>query len=101
MYIKMFTQIVQGVTHSQDALVTMNHLHLANLFAADISDTNLREKTLAELALALKSSLARPGGQDKVAESIQKHGSVYSYPLEAEATIGNEGERPAVTYVYQ
>ena len=38
---------------------------------------------------------------DKVAEAIQKHGGVYTYPLEAEATIGNEGEKSAVTYVYQ
>jgi hypothetical protein len=49
----------------------------------------------------LTKYVARPGGQDKVAESIQKSGSVYTYPLEAEATIGNEGEKSAVTYVYQ
>jgi hypothetical protein len=41
------------------------------------------------------------GGKDTVAESIQKHGGVYTYPLEAEATIGNEGEKSVVTYVYQ
>jgi len=39
-------------------------------------------------------------GRDKVAESIEKHGSVYTYPLQASATIGNEGEKSVVTYVY-
>ena len=29
------------------------------------------------------------------------HGGVYTYPLEAQATIGNEGEKSVVTYVYQ
>ncbi|MEI8372465.1 MAG: TadE/TadG family type IV pilus assembly protein [Planctomycetota bacterium] len=39
-------------------------------------------------------------GRDKVAERIEKHGSVYTYPLQASATIGNEGEKSVVTYVY-
>jgi Ca2+/Na+ antiporter len=56
-YIKMFSEIIKGVTHSYDALVTMNHLHLANLLIADISDKELREKTLADLAFALKVSV--------------------------------------------
>ena len=42
-----------------------------------------------------------PSGTDKVAAAIQKHGGVYTYPLTAWATIGNEGEKSAVTYVYQ
>jgi len=41
-----------------------------------------------------------PGGRDKVAESIEKHSGVYTYPLQASATIGNEGEKSVVTYVY-
>jgi hypothetical protein len=49
----------------------------------------------------LSKFVAQPSGRDKVAEAIEKHGSVYTYPLEAEATIGNEGEKSAVTYVYQ
>ena len=42
-----------------------------------------------------------PSGTDKVAAAIQKHGGVYTYPLQASATIGNEGEKSVVTYVYQ
>ncbi len=49
----------------------------------------------------LAKYVAPRGGRDKVAETIEKHGGVYTYPLEAEATIGNEGEKSAVTYVYQ
>jgi len=41
-----------------------------------------------------------PGGSDKVAATIQKPGGVYTYPLQASATIGNEGEKSVVTYVY-
>ncbi len=39
-------------------------------------------------------------GRDKVAESIEKHGNIYTYPLQASATIGNEGEKSVVTHVY-
>ena len=42
-----------------------------------------------------------PGGKDSVANKIAKQGSVYTYPLQASATIGNEGEKSAVTYEYQ
>ena len=41
-----------------------------------------------------------PSGTDKVASAIQKQGGVYTYPLQAAATIGNEGEKSVVTYVY-
>jgi hypothetical protein len=41
------------------------------------------------------------GGKDTVSEAIQHNGGVYTYPLEAQATIGNEGEKSMVTYVYQ
>jgi hypothetical protein len=41
------------------------------------------------------------GGKDTVAEAIQNQNGLYTYPLQAEATIGNEGEKSAVTYVYQ
>ncbi len=42
-----------------------------------------------------------PSGTDQVASKIQQNGGVYTYPLEARATIGNEGEKSVVTYVYQ
>jgi hypothetical protein len=41
-----------------------------------------------------------PSGKDTVAASIQNHNGVYTYPLQASATIGNEGEKSVVTYVY-
>ena len=41
------------------------------------------------------------GGKDTVAETIQQNGGVYTYPLEAQATIGNEGEKSMVPYSYQ
>jgi len=41
-----------------------------------------------------------PSGKDTVAATIQKHSGVYTYPLQASATIGNEGEKSVVTYVY-
>ncbi len=44
--------------------------------------------------------IAGPSGTDKVAATIQKHNGVYTYPLQASATIGNEGEKSVVTYVY-
>jgi hypothetical protein len=42
-----------------------------------------------------------PSGKDTVAATIQNQGGVYTYPLQASATIGNEGEKSVVTYVYQ
>jgi hypothetical protein len=41
------------------------------------------------------------GGSDQVAKTIQNQGNVYTYPLQASATVGNEGEKGVVTYVYQ
>lgn len=42
-----------------------------------------------------------PAGQsDKVAETIQQYGNVYVYPLQASATIGNEGEKSVIAYAY-
>jgi hypothetical protein len=35
---------------------------------------------------------------DTVAQSIQQVGGVYVYPLTAEATLGNEGEKPVLPY---
>ncbi len=40
-------------------------------------------------------------GKDTVAATIQNQSGVYTYPLQAAATIGNEGEKSVVTYVYQ
>jgi hypothetical protein len=42
-----------------------------------------------------------PSGKDKVAAAIQEKNGVYTYPLQAQATFGNEGEKSVVTYVYQ
>ncbi len=42
-----------------------------------------------------------PSGKDPVAAAIQNHNGVYTYPLHAAITIGNEGEKSVVTYVYQ
>jgi hypothetical protein len=38
-------------------------------------------------------------GSDPVADAISNQGGVYTYPLSASATIGNEGERPLLSYV--
>jgi hypothetical protein len=40
------------------------------------------------------------GTQDNVAGKIQRHSGSYTYPLQAQAAIGNEGEKSAVTHVY-
>jgi hypothetical protein len=54
MYIKMFSEIIQAVTKSHASLVATSHLHLANVLVANIRTDELREKTLSDLALALK-----------------------------------------------
>jgi hypothetical protein len=41
------------------------------------------------------------GTTDNVAGKIQQHSGSYTYPLQAAAAIGNEGEKSVVTYVYQ
>jgi hypothetical protein len=41
------------------------------------------------------------GESDRVSESVEKKDGVYVYPLQASATIGNEGEKPVVPYAYQ
>jgi hypothetical protein len=55
MYIKMFSEIVRSATQSHESLVITSHLHLANLLVANIRSDELREKTLSDLALGLKS----------------------------------------------
>ena len=40
------------------------------------------------------------GSADRVAEKIDRIGGVYFYPLEASATMGNEGERSVIPYEY-
>ena len=47
-------------------------------------------------AVYRRSQRNRQGGG-----KIQNQGGVYTYPLQAKATIGNEGEKSVVTYVYQ
>ena len=45
--------------------------------------------------------VVNPSGKaDTVAQAIQKVGNVYVYPLQADASIGNEGEKSLVPYVY-
>jgi hypothetical protein len=41
------------------------------------------------------------GERDNISETIQQEGSTYVYPLQASATVGNEGEKSVVPYVYQ
>jgi hypothetical protein len=42
-----------------------------------------------------------PAGQpDEVSAKINKQGNVYTYPLHASATIGNEGEKSVISYGY-
>ncbi len=41
------------------------------------------------------------GAADQIAGSVENRGNVYTYPLSASVTIGNEGEKPAIPYVYQ
>jgi hypothetical protein len=42
----------------------------------------------------------RPDGSiDEVSQHIQQSGNVYTYPLKASATMGNEGEIPVIPYV--
>jgi hypothetical protein len=41
------------------------------------------------------------GTPDNVAGKIQQNSGCYTYPLQASAAIGNEGEKSMVTYVYQ
>jgi hypothetical protein len=49
----------------------------------------------------LARKVPRPdGSRDKVAETIGRIGKVYVYPLEASATMGNEGEKSVIPYEY-
>jgi hypothetical protein len=46
--------------------------------------------------------VAGPGGApDQVSQSITNRGTFYTYPLTASITMGNEGEKPVIPYVYQ
>jgi len=38
---------------------------------------------------------------DETSATIAQQGNVYTYPLSASATLGNEGEQPVIPYVYQ
>jgi hypothetical protein len=49
------------------------------------------------LARKVKSPEGKP---DEVAERIRQKGNVYVYPLTATATLGNEGEKSVIPYVY-
>jgi hypothetical protein len=49
----------------------------------------------------LAQYLLPKGTTDNVAGKIQQHSGSYTYPLQAAAAIGNEGEKSVVTYVYQ
>ena len=41
------------------------------------------------------------GTSDSVSETVGRSGRVYVYPLHASATLGNEGEKSVIPYVYQ
>jgi hypothetical protein len=40
------------------------------------------------------------GRVDPLADTIQRQGNLYVYPIKASATLNNEGEKPVVPYVY-
>ena len=40
------------------------------------------------------------GAPDEVARSIHRTGNVYTYPLKASITLGNEGEKSVIPYEY-
>jgi hypothetical protein len=44
--------------------------------------------------------VAGPGGGDRVSTQNYQNGSVYVYPLNASATLGNEGEKPVLQHGY-
>jgi len=49
----------------------------------------------------LARAVRRPdGSRDRLAETIGRLGKVYVYPLEASATMGNEGEKSVIPYEY-
>ena len=50
--------------------------------------------------LLAKRAVGPDGEPDEVSETVELKNRVYTYPLEASATMGNEGEIPAVPYVY-
>ena len=41
------------------------------------------------------------GSPDEISSTIRAEGGVYKYPLQASATLGNEGDKSVVRYVYQ
>jgi hypothetical protein len=50
----------------------------------------------------LARNVPGPGGApDEVSGTIRRVGDVYVYPLEASATLGNEGEQSVIPYEYQ
>lgn len=51
--------------------------------------------------LLARFAIGPQGGTDEIAETIEKNGKVHVYPLKASASIGNEGEKSAVTYVHR
>ncbi len=54
-YLKMFSEIVQSVNKSVEALNVSNSLYFSNVLASTIQETTLREKTLESLALGQRS----------------------------------------------
>jgi hypothetical protein len=49
----------------------------------------------------LATYVVGPGGApDQVSQAITNHGNFYSYPLTASITMGNQGEKPVIPYVY-
>ena len=56
MYMKMFSEIIQSLTKFHNSLVFTHHLHFANVLVSKIATQELREKTLAEIATAMKAA---------------------------------------------
>jgi cobalamin biosynthesis protein CobD/CbiB len=50
-YLRMFSETIKSLTEFHNRLVITHRLHFGNFLAAKIDDQQLREKTLAEMAL--------------------------------------------------
>jgi hypothetical protein len=54
LYMKMFSEIVTAVSRSHQSLVSTYHFQFANLLASQITNDEIRQKTLSDLALSLE-----------------------------------------------
>jgi len=52
-YLKMYSETVKSLTEFHNRLVITHHLHFGNYLTSQISDVQLREKTLSEITLKI------------------------------------------------